>query len=212
LTHPTEIPITKFSIGKYISNQNKQLLSIGNWMRDHSEFSKIRTTLAKYDLNNSDTFLSNDDYDNLLSQNLVCIFLKDASAINTVIECIVRNTPIIVNPLPAVVEYLGEKYPLYANDHTEAMNKLNNMSLILNAFTYLCNIDKTKFTFNYFNTKFEEIMKSNKISSVDPTIIPDFSALISIPVSSGRSRIKPTSRNIRSYPYRGHDFYEDEDN
>ena len=51
--------------------------------------------------------LSNEDYDNLLTKNIVFIKLVDASAVNTIIECIVRNTPIIVNRLPATEELLG---------------------------------------------------------------------------------------------------------
>ena len=57
--------------------------------------------------------LSDQQYDALLRENIVFLDLIDCSACNTLIECIVRNTPIIVNPLPAVVEYLGADYPLY---------------------------------------------------------------------------------------------------
>ena len=39
--------------------------------------------------------LSNDHYDSLLAENIVFINLIDASAVNTVLECIVRNTPFI---------------------------------------------------------------------------------------------------------------------
>lgn len=57
--------------------------------------------------------LPNTQYDDLLSRNIVFIQLHDASANNTVIECLARGTPVLVNPLPAVREYLGEDYPLY---------------------------------------------------------------------------------------------------
>lgn len=57
--------------------------------------------------------LPNAQYDELLSRNIVFIQLYDASANNTVIECLARGTPVLVNPLPAVREYLGEDYPLY---------------------------------------------------------------------------------------------------
>ncbi|KAI8821251.1 hypothetical protein BJ741DRAFT_672688 [Chytriomyces cf. hyalinus JEL632] len=57
--------------------------------------------------------LDNDEYDKLLSENIVFLKLVDASAVNTVIECIVRNTPVLVNRHPAVVEMLGTEYPFY---------------------------------------------------------------------------------------------------
>ena len=41
-------------------------------------------------------------YDRLLTENLVFLCLLDASAVNTVLECIVRNTPIVVYRLPAL--------------------------------------------------------------------------------------------------------------
>lgn len=57
--------------------------------------------------------LSNDQYDNILTKNIVYINLIDAAAVNTILECAIRMTPIIVNKLPAVMEILGEDYPLY---------------------------------------------------------------------------------------------------
>jgi hypothetical protein len=69
--------------------------------------------------------LENDDYDKLLTENIVCIVLVDASAINTLVECIVRNTPIIINKLPSVVELLGACYPLYLDCDTSDYNSLN---------------------------------------------------------------------------------------
>jgi hypothetical protein len=46
--------------------------------------------------------LPDNKYDELLSRNAVFLNLLDASASNTVVECIVRNTPILVNRLPAL--------------------------------------------------------------------------------------------------------------
>jgi hypothetical protein len=60
------------------------------------------------------------EYDVLLAENICFLNLYDASANNAVIECLVRATPILVNPLPAVREYLGDEYPLYYDDLDEA--------------------------------------------------------------------------------------------
>lgn len=81
--------------------------------------------------------MSNEDYDGLLSKNIVFIDLYDASANNCIIECMVRGTPILVNPLPAVVEYLGVNYPFYFSNLEEAANKLRNFELIKDTNEYL---------------------------------------------------------------------------
>lgn len=52
-------------------------------------------------------------YDDYLSDKVVFLNLEDASACNTVIECMVRGCPVIVNRLPALEEYLGSDYPLF---------------------------------------------------------------------------------------------------
>jgi hypothetical protein len=79
-------------------------------------------------------YLSNTDYDQLITENVVYINLIDASAVNTIIECIIRHTPIIVNKHPAVVELLGEKYPLYIkSDHCDVYKLLQSDKLIRRA-------------------------------------------------------------------------------
>ncbi len=82
-------------------------------------------------------YLSNRQYDRLLSENVVFIELYDSSANNTIVECLARHTPLLVNPIPAVVEYLGEDYPLYFNTIEEAAAKADNFDLIRAGYEYL---------------------------------------------------------------------------
>jgi len=103
-------------------------------------------------------YLKDNDYDELLSRNIVFLKLIDASAVNTLIECIVRNTPIVINKLPAVVEMLGEKYPLYYDDLIYAKN-LISMKTIENAYEYLKKLDKTKLKISTFINEFDNILK-----------------------------------------------------
>jgi hypothetical protein len=93
--------------------------------------------------------LSDSDYDDLLSKNIVFLKLVDASAVNTIIECIVRNTPVVVNRLPAVIEMLGVNYPLFYNDITEVESILTTTK-INDTFDYLVNLDKTSFHIQKF--------------------------------------------------------------
>ena len=99
--------------------------------------------------------LEDNDYDKLLSENLVFLKLFDASAVNTIIECIVRNTPVLVNKIPSVIEYLGEEYPFYYETNFEAGRKATDMNAIRDAYYYLKNMDKSKFRIKYF---LEELM------------------------------------------------------
>lgn len=101
--------------------------------------------------------LNNDDYDTILSENIIFLKLVDASAVNTVIECIIRNTPIIINKHPAVIELLGDNYPLYYSNNlnyydmnVEINNLLINASNIYKAYEYIKNLDKTKFNVTFF--------------------------------------------------------------
>ena len=93
-----------------------------------------------------------EEYDEYLSKNIVFIDLFDAAANNTVLECIVRKTPVIVNKLPGVVDYLGENYPLYFSNLDDVSNLLTEEKL-LEAHEYLKNIDGTDIEIDYFVRK-----------------------------------------------------------
>ena len=101
--------------------------------------------------------LSDEEYDDLLTNNIVFLDLIDVSACNTLIECIVRNTPIVINRLPAIVEYLGEDYPLYYNTLEEATSLINDDRKILEAYRYLKTKDKEFLKMETFMKKFLEI-------------------------------------------------------
>ena len=97
-------------------------------------------------------------YDTLLSQNIVFLKLVDAGAVNTILECIVRNTPMIVNCIPPVVEVLGPNYPMYYQNLTDIPNLLT-LNTIESTTNYLNNMDKTPFKIETFMKSFEGILK-----------------------------------------------------
>lgn len=92
--------------------------------------------------------LDNASYDDLLAKNIIFLKLWDAGAVNTLLECVVRNVPIVVNRLPAVEELLGSDYPLYMDDLTTLPDQLT-VELIMEAYHYLYAMDKTHLTGNY---------------------------------------------------------------
>ena len=81
--------------------------------------------------------LSNNDYDNILLNSFIIIDIYDASANNSVIECISRNIPCFVSNLPAVREYIGDDYPLLFNNINELETMLTNKELIISGYNYL---------------------------------------------------------------------------
>ncbi len=88
-------------------------------------------------------FLDNRSFDELLSCNLVFAELYAAGANNVVVECMTRATPILVNPLSAVREYLGDDYPLYFSSRMEAAMKAEDLDLVAAAHEYLANLPQT---------------------------------------------------------------------
>ena len=85
--------------------------------------------------------IPNDEYDKLLTENIVYLNLYDSSANNAIIECIARCTPIVVNKHPAIIEYLGEDYPLYIDNYQDDVIKLlSDMDIIEYAHLYLKDI------------------------------------------------------------------------
>jgi hypothetical protein len=81
--------------------------------------------------------LSGDEYDDLLSRSIVFLDLIDASGVTTVVECLVRGTPLLVNRIQPVEEYLGSDYPFYFDSLEEAAGKLQSPDLILSAHEHM---------------------------------------------------------------------------
>lgn len=109
--------------------------------------------------------VSDDDFDRLLSKNIVFIDLYDTNANNTVVECIARATPLLINPHPATIEYLGEEYPFFFTDYEEAAEKALNLELIHKTHQYLkgCST-RFKLEGSYFLDTFKESEVYQRIS------------------------------------------------
>jgi hypothetical protein len=101
--------------------------------------------------------ITNEEYDDILTNSVVFINLVDASAVNTILECMSRNTPILVNRLPATEQYLGVSYPLFYNSPMDVYTLLSDVKNIKRAHVYLSKLDKTKITIECF---MESFMKS----------------------------------------------------
>ena len=106
--------------------------------------------------------VSNEEFDDMLTSCVAFLDLYDSSANNAVIECIARNTPLLVNRHPAVVEYCGEDYPLYFDSLDHAYELVCDFDKIFAAHEYFKNMDKRWINGSYFandlTTKLENIL------------------------------------------------------
>ena len=159
LRHPVVMDAPMFDIAAY--RAHPRVVQVGDWLRKLQAIHRLqapgheRVMLLKKFTNNfleneiavfgdhrdpavsMRTLVPNDEYDRLLSSSVVLCLLYATAANNVVIECIARATPILLNPLPAVVEYLGSDYPLYACDEDEAGLLLSLPDKIEEAHRYL---------------------------------------------------------------------------
>ena len=170
LTHATGEPTCHFSIEEYLQQDQKMVLMIGHWMRNFQSFFDLKTSLEKcllcvpsmcdYDrlwslIQTNDSVkqlqrLEDEEYDQLLSRSIVFLDLFDCGACNTVLECILRNTPVLVNRLPALEEYLGHDYPFFYKSLEEAGAMSEDTSLVRATHEYLTKMPKAHFSPGYF--------------------------------------------------------------
>ncbi|KAF6252678.1 hypothetical protein COO60DRAFT_1643799 [Scenedesmus sp. NREL 46B-D3] len=86
--------------------------------------------------------LDDEAYDELLKANIVFLHLTDASAVNTVLECIVRGTPLIVNRHPALEEVLLPSYPGFYEDLVEAASMATDLRVLGRAREHMLALPK----------------------------------------------------------------------
>jgi hypothetical protein len=192
LKHPvqeTNIPL--FDFNKFLINENKMIIQLGQqlrklssiylinangyeklWLTGSKNLNKVIDLLWKeihyLNINKNKLDISvkiyytetYEEYDELLTKNVVFIDLFDAAANNSVVECIIRNTPIIINKIGGVVEYLGENYPLYFNT-LEDVPSLLSIEKIKEGYEYLLNMNKKDLSIDYFVCKLNNIIYEN---------------------------------------------------
>lgn len=142
----------KIRLGFLFDSAEAQLLSL---MRLEAKLYKIEVEQEYVANTKVIQHLPNHEYDDLLSANIAFVDLYDSSANNAIIECIARATPLLINPLPAVKEYLGEDYPMYFETLREAAAKALDPTLILDTHEYLKSCEtRQKLSTEYFLDSF----------------------------------------------------------
>ena len=179
----TPFPDSKaFDWEKYERDERKKVVFIGKFLRNYQAFHDLivppgyqkyllklpdvnfdkicNLDKERVQLNVDDGVIvrdrvANDEYDELLSSSIVFLSLYDAAANTIVVECLARNTPLIVNRLPGIEEYLGSNYPLFYDTMEEATQMISDGEKLLQANQYLKSLPiKSKLTREHFLQSF----------------------------------------------------------
>lgn len=88
------------------------------------------------------SWLSNKQYDTMLSTGVVFAHFITVAASTMVGECVVRATPLLTNRHPALEEYLGKDYPLFY-DHIDEIPDLLVPDNVVAAHYHLKEMDRS---------------------------------------------------------------------
>lgn len=164
--HPSEIPLVRFDLARYRARPT--LVQVGWFLRNQDAIFSIPTPMHKIYVRprsgsaareqdrlrhsgrlparpsvgstHVQDYLAPADYDDLLARSVIVGEYIDASASNTIVEAMARRTPVIVNRLPALEEYLGPDYPLFYDAFDEIPSCLQD-ARVAAAHDYLCGRD-----------------------------------------------------------------------
>ena len=144
IRHPISFDFKKYNLDsmnytyKLLPIPNGNLVSVDGHQRDMESFLKLKVNIkillsSSIDkMSESDSkFLSRnrvwritkrynqDEYEDIITNNVHFVELKSPTASNYLLECISSNSPIFVNREPCIEEYLGKDYPLFYYDEND---------------------------------------------------------------------------------------------
>ena len=166
-----EKPICRFDPKAFLQGQPK-IMTIGHWRRRFESIYELRAegyrkVILKCSAPEAPDYLKmseeanrfgvkieeeleRTEYEKALRDNVVFLNLEDSSANNTIIECIMSKTPVLVNRLPALEEHLGQDYPLFYDNIEEASKKIEDKNVVILGHKYLCHIDTRPYEMENF--------------------------------------------------------------
>jgi len=167
-----------FGLKEYLQQKKRRIIHVGKYLRNTDSFHSLEVpkNFTKQMLNNA---LSDGEYVSLLTNSIVFVDLYDASASNMITECIVANVPLLINPLPAVMEYLGENYPFYYRTLREAADKLANDHYIVLTYHYMNKLNKEAYSYKAF---FQQWINSQILKNIRNVPFPTQNQLNLLPL------------------------------
>ena len=172
-----------FDIDSYFASPT--LRHSGFELRDVTKFYQVNTSLTKqlyvgqqhnlnlivdelkhHDLQLSDgnvwvvgKFLDNQEYIDIFTSTIGFAYYYDCAASNAILEHIMSYSPVVINKIPAIVEYLGEDYPMYYENINHNLDTyLKDKYFIQATSDYLKQrSQKKEFTIEYFCESVNEL-------------------------------------------------------
>lgn len=158
LAHPTEHNVPQFDFAAF--EKTRHVNCVGFWLRRLQTFAHLNTGLKKRYILMSHRaeerlahlekcnqglkkdyavvpYLDYAAYNEALASGVGFADYIACNASNTVLEHLARATPLVVNPHPAIVDYLGCDYPLYYGCLAEAENILRDTKTLRQGHEYL---------------------------------------------------------------------------
>jgi hypothetical protein len=189
LKHPIQEIKNKFNLSNFIKNKDYKIIQLGKQYRRVSDIYMIKTQYKKIwlsgfknindcfkILNKELRFLNTkpnnkvecyytktlEEYDNMLLNNIIIIPLWNATANNSLLECLESNIPAFISRLPSTEEYLGKDYPMFYNHVSDIEPIINNKQQLhkkyKKTYKYLLKFDKSKIRHKYFNSELLKII------------------------------------------------------
>ena len=189
LKHPIPKIDVNFNLNLFIDQENYKIIQLGKQYRRVSDIYMIQSPYKKvwlsgwrnhercYDILNKECKFLNitpknsvqcyfteteQEYDDLLLNNIVIIPLWNATANNSLLECMEMNIPAFISRLPSTEEYLGTNYPMFYDNVEEIESIINNKETLHEKYTetyqYLTTMDKSEIRHEQFNSELLKII------------------------------------------------------
>lgn len=172
LVYPTELDVPLFTPEQFERSSDRKIVLVGHWLRRWQDLydlsvrglRKVLLLGADFDYARLESSfglrvdssvhrlprLSDLQYDELLAESIVFLPLYDAAAVTTLVECIARNTPVLLNRLEAHRDYLPDDYPYYYDSLDQAAEKAQDPTAMRAAYECLQQIPKDRFRIESF--------------------------------------------------------------
>lgn len=179
--HPTRMDVKRWSFAQYMNRQiflhvgvhcrNVHFfLDAARRRKNRDRFQVLAARNEDYEMNSAACKASSVElvkrlnshaYQAALSSSVIFVNLTDGAANNTILECIARGTPILINGVGGVKEYVGEDYPLLYSDMSHALHLIDmikkNPEILKKAHQHLLSL-RHKYTINQFISTIKNVL------------------------------------------------------
>ena len=151
----------------FIINSPYKKMWLSGWKKQDNLTAQLKRELDFLNISNANEVncyytKTLEEYDELLLNNIIIIPLWNATANNSVLECMQCNIPAWVSRLTSTEQYLGKDYPMFYDNIHDIEPIINNRDLLhkkyIETYDYLTKLDKTSISHEHFNSELLKII------------------------------------------------------